>query len=282
MNSSRKEKKWKLARKDKTNNKVQKPKTISHRRKTEHKYNQKIRIMQENQMLLLTLTRRNNGRLKDQDKAKNAQMQVKQIKDNQNQQSMQGTCMNAKPLKNIERESDAQIPKTPLPVIDMDDDHCLNNDTPSPVIPSVVVVADEVCGGRMVVKENPTNMQEGEPKGRGLTQAPATTVKAAEKILNQTQQQILEVNQHVHSITEKHDQSKGSMAKDMGNKACTSGQAEEQNKEQVHNVETVGLNVCKKFIMEEEQQALDVIFLKAKYNFPTPSKPPDKSKPQTT
>uniref|UniRef100_M1DGW1 Uncharacterized protein n=1 Tax=Solanum tuberosum TaxID=4113 RepID=M1DGW1_SOLTU len=135
---------------------------------------------------------------------------------------MQGTCMNAKPLTNFERESGAQIPKAPPLVIDVDDDHCLNNDTPSPVIPSVV--ANEVCGGRMIVKENPTNMQEGESKGRGLTQAPTTTVKAPQKMLNQTQQQIPEANQHVHNFTEKHDQSKGSMAKDMGNKASTSGQ----------------------------------------------------------
>ncbi|KAG5586603.1 hypothetical protein H5410_047037 [Solanum commersonii] len=208
-------------------------------------------------------------------------MQVKQIKDNQNQQSMEGTSMNAKPLTNIKRESGARIPKPLPPVIDVDDDHCLNDDTPSLVIPSVV--ANEVCGRRMVVKENPINMQEREPKGRGLTQALATIP--------------------IHSITEKHDQSKGSMAKDMGNKASTNGQvntpknknkhskkkrkaikkrqAEEQNMEQVHNAKTVGLNACNKFIMEKEQQALDVIPLKAKYNSPTPSKPHDKSKLQT-
>ncbi|KAH0682785.1 hypothetical protein KY285_022210 [Solanum tuberosum] len=86
-----------------------------------------------------------------------------------------------------------QIPKPPPPVIDVDDDHCLNNDTLSPIIPSVV--ANEVCGGRMVVKENPTNMQKREPKERGLTHAPATTVKAPQKMLNQTQQQIPEANQ---------------------------------------------------------------------------------------
>ncbi|WMV49974.1 hypothetical protein MTR67_043359 [Solanum verrucosum] len=128
--------------------------------------------------------KRNNNHTQnlDQGKSKNVQMQVKQIKDNQNQQILQGRGMNAKPLTIIERESAAQISKPPPPVIDVDDDHCLNNDTPSPVIP--YVVADEVCRGRMVVKKNPTNMKELEPKGRGLTQVPATTVKAPQKMLN--------------------------------------------------------------------------------------------------
>lgn len=57
----------------------------------------------------------------------------------------------------------------------MDDGHRIVNDTPFLVFP--YVVADEVYGGRMVVKDTPTNMNEGEPKGRVIIQASATTVK---------------------------------------------------------------------------------------------------------
>ncbi|KAG5580312.1 hypothetical protein H5410_050939 [Solanum commersonii] len=108
---------------------------------------------------------------------------------------MQGPGMNTNVSINNVRESGDQIPKPPPPVINVDDDHNLNNDTPSPVL-AVNVVTDDVIRGRMVWKEKPYNMQEGEPNRRALPhvthenqstdhridlQAPATTESQPEK-----------------------------------------------------------------------------------------------------
>ncbi|KAH0720204.1 hypothetical protein KY285_005001 [Solanum tuberosum] len=48
-------------------------------------------------------------------------------------------------------ESGDQIPIPPSPVIVDVDEHCVDNEVPSPVIPFFVTA--EVVGGRMVVKE---------------------------------------------------------------------------------------------------------------------------------
>ncbi|KAH0714943.1 hypothetical protein KY284_007848 [Solanum tuberosum] len=66
------------------------------------------------------------------------------------------------------QKSGDQISVSPTPVIVDVEDHCCDNDIPSPANP--IVLADEVCGGRLVVKKKHSNLQEGEPKGRALSQ----------------------------------------------------------------------------------------------------------------
>ncbi|KAG5631318.1 hypothetical protein H5410_003035 [Solanum commersonii] len=85
-----------------------------------------------------------------------------------------------------------QISIPPSPII-VEIEQCVANEVPTPVIPSIL--AEEVVGGRMAVKEKTTNMQEGEPMGRELPhvlhknqtadlkidlQAPATTASAVQ------------------------------------------------------------------------------------------------------
>ncbi|KAG5571344.1 hypothetical protein H5410_061110 [Solanum commersonii] len=68
---------------------------------------------------------------------------------------MQESSMIFKPSSAKQVESDAQIPATSTPVI-VGYNHCVDNESPFPEIPFVVF--EEVNGGRMVVKENHTNM----------------------------------------------------------------------------------------------------------------------------
>ncbi|KAH0664058.1 hypothetical protein KY284_028989 [Solanum tuberosum] len=243
-----------------------------------------------------------NQQNQDQGKTQNSQVQTQQI---------QKTGMNAKPHVIEMEESGDQISIPPSPVIVDVDEFGVGNEVPSPATPLFVAV--EVFEGRMVVKEKITNLQEGVPKGRGLSHAlhenqmanprndlpaPATTTDVDKQHQKQIQQST-EGNQQVHTSRKEDNQPKGSMAKDLGNKASSSKQVEtpkSKNKpskkrreaikkkqaEQHHQEPTQngnneeGINPCKKFIMVE--QVMDVIPLNAQYNTPTPGKPPDQAK----
>ncbi|KAG5606124.1 hypothetical protein H5410_027616 [Solanum commersonii] len=204
------------------------------------------------------------------------------------------------------------IPKPPSLVIVDIDEHCVDNEVPSPVIP--LSVTAEVVGGRMEVKEKTTNLQEGEPKGRELShvlhenqmtdlrndlQALATTTHAVQQHQTQVHQSTKEGSQQVHTTRDGDNQLKGSMAKDMGNKTSSSKQMEtpksknkpsKKKREAIKKKQTAknqpeqsqndnhleGVNPCKKFIIVE--QVMDVIPLKAQYSPSTPGKPPDQVK----
>ncbi|WMV32839.1 hypothetical protein MTR67_026224, partial [Solanum verrucosum] len=132
-------------------------------------------------------------------------VQVQQINTNHAKLQIQESGMNLKNSDVVNEESGDQTSSPPSPVIVVVEDHCYDNDVPSPVIPTVL--ADEVCGGRLEGKEKQSNLQEGEPKGRALSQ-------------NYTQGG----NQQVQPKKGNDKQHKGAMAKDMGNKASTSTQ----------------------------------------------------------
>ncbi|KAG5615000.1 hypothetical protein H5410_014824 [Solanum commersonii] len=251
------------------------------------KKGQEKQLNQDQQRNILC-KRRNNGKLKLGEKIKlNSKIRI---------QTMQKTGMNSvTPVIEIEESGD-QISIPPSPV----------DNVPTPVIPSVL--AEEVVGGRMAVQEKTTNMQEGEPMGKELPhvlhenqtadlridlQAPATTANIVQ------QRSRMSMSPTVHNNRETDIQLKGSMAKDMGNKASSSKQvetpksknnpskkkreatkrkkAEQQHQEQnpIGNHEE-GLNPCKNFIMVD--QVMDVVPLKAQHNTPTPGKPPDQAK----
>ncbi|KAG5605802.1 hypothetical protein H5410_027294 [Solanum commersonii] len=137
-----------------------------------------------------------------------------------------------------------QIPTPSSPVI-VEVDHCSDNEIPTPVIPpfvvedqcdhipspvSPLVAAAEVFGGRLVVQEKTSNLQEGVPKGRDKDQAPATTQKIIPHHQNKSNLTTDEgketPNQQIHISKANRNQPKGSMAKDMGNKAGPSNQME--------------------------------------------------------
>ncbi|KAG5580336.1 hypothetical protein H5410_050963 [Solanum commersonii] len=83
-------------------------------------------------------------------------------------------------------------------------------------------------GGRLDVQEKTLNLQEGDPMGREFNQAPATTPNdnpQHQEMGQQTWEKGKDTpKQQVHINKEGNNQPKGSMAKDMGNKASTSKQ----------------------------------------------------------
>ncbi|WMV50072.1 hypothetical protein MTR67_043457 [Solanum verrucosum] len=153
--------------------------------------------MQKEEQWQTQTRRKNKTQQQNQDPGKKqipqVQVQIQQAKTPHDQQIMQKTGMNSvAPVIEIEESGD-QISTPPSPVI-VEVEHCVGNEIPTPVIPSVM--ADEVVGGRMAVKEKTTNMQEWEPMGRELShvlhenqttdlridlQAPATTVSAVQQ-----------------------------------------------------------------------------------------------------
>ncbi|KAG5599177.1 hypothetical protein H5410_030547 [Solanum commersonii] len=174
------------------------------------------------------------------------QVQKKQVNQFQVQHIEQKKGMTSKTPVLERTESGDQIPTPPSPVI-VDVDHCSVNEVPTPVIPPVyvddqcdhyvipspvspLVVAAEVIGGRLVVQEKTSNLQEEVPKGRDSDQALATTqnnVPHHQNKVHLTGNEGKETpNQQMHISNTMRNQPKGSMAKDMGNKAGPSNQME--------------------------------------------------------
>ncbi|KAG5604673.1 hypothetical protein H5410_026165 [Solanum commersonii] len=132
---------------------------------------------------------------------------------------MQESSMMLKPSGTKQVEFNDKIPPPPTPVIIVND-HCVDNETLSPGIP--FVVAKEVNGGRMDVKEKHTNMQEGEPKGKELShvmhenplidhrsdlQTPATTISSAhQKKKNSNQEDEVDVDNQPINIQNEDDE----------------------------------------------------------------------------
>ncbi|KAG5606135.1 hypothetical protein H5410_027627 [Solanum commersonii] len=201
------------------------------------------------------------------------QVQKQQANSIKEQQKLQQSGMTSNTPVNVNEKSGGQISTPPSPVIVDVDDHCDDNDIPAPVSPLVVVA--EVIGGRLDMHEKTFNLQEGDPRGRVVNHAPATTPNDTpqhQKKVHQTKEKGRDTpNQQVHISKECDNQPKGSMATDMGNKA-----AEQQHQEQAPNDSHPEENPCKDFIMMD--QIMDVAPLKAKYATPTPGKPPDQSK----
>uniref|UniRef100_M1DWR0 Bifunctional endo-1,4-beta-xylanase xylA n=1 Tax=Solanum tuberosum TaxID=4113 RepID=M1DWR0_SOLTU len=191
------------------------------------------------------------------------------------------------PAKATQYDRNQIAPKIPPPL------KCDQNDIPSPISP--LVVATEVIGGRLDVHEKTSNLQEGVPRGRASDQAPATTqnnIPHHQKKAHLTSDEGKETpNQQTLTNNAQRNQPKGSMAKDMGNKAGPSNQMEtpksknkpskkkrnatrKKQNEQNHQKQSPNTshpedNPCTDFIMTD--QIMDVVPLNAK-------KPPDKSK----
>ncbi|KAG5568150.1 hypothetical protein H5410_064835 [Solanum commersonii] len=116
--------------------------------------------------------------------------------------------------------------------------------------------------------------EKGVPKGRDKDQTPATTqsiIPHHQKKSNLTRDEGKETpNQQIHISKANRNQPKGSMAKDMGNKAAARKKQNEQNlQKQPPNNSHPEENPCIDFIMMD--QIMDVVPLNAK-------KPPDQSK----
>ncbi|KAH0750500.1 hypothetical protein KY290_029732 [Solanum tuberosum] len=154
------------------------------------------------------------------------QVQKKQANSIKEQQKLQQAGMTSNSPVYVDEKSCDQISTPPSPVIVDVADHCDDNDIPAPV--SLLVVAAEVIGGRLDVQEKTFNLQEGDPRGRVVNQAPATTPNDTphhQTKVHQTKEKGRDTpNQQVHISKDCVNQPKGSMAMDMGNKAGTSNQ----------------------------------------------------------
>ncbi|KAG5568899.1 hypothetical protein H5410_064062, partial [Solanum commersonii] len=167
------------------------------------------------------------------------QSQKQQDNQSQVQHIEQQTGMNSKSHVCTNNESGDQIRTPPSPVI-VDVDHGSDSEIPTPVIPPVtaddqrdhivipspaspLVVAAEVLGGRLDVQEKNSNLQEGVPRGMVNDQAPATTQNISPHHQNKSHlinEEGKETPNHQSNISNaRRTQPKGSMAKDMGNKA---------------------------------------------------------------
>uniref|UniRef100_M1DX93 Uncharacterized protein n=1 Tax=Solanum tuberosum TaxID=4113 RepID=M1DX93_SOLTU len=258
------------------------------------------------------IKRKNRNQNKNQEQIKNVHSQAQKQQANQSQQQHTGQQKGMKSKTHVleNEESGDQIPPNPSPVV-VDVDHCVN-DIPIPVIPPVVDMdhcdnndipppvsplgaAVVVNGGRVDVQEKTSNMQEGVPRGRVIDQTPATTQNDTPLHQKQTHQISEEgyvtPKQQVQISKETQNQPKGSMAKDMGNKAGPSNQmetpksknkpskkkreatrrkqAEQNHQKQAHNTSQQEENHCTDFIMMD--QIMDVVPLNAK-------KPPEPSR----
>uniref|UniRef100_M1DJ99 CG15040 n=1 Tax=Solanum tuberosum TaxID=4113 RepID=M1DJ99_SOLTU len=239
------------------------------------------------------------------------QPQKQQDNQSQVQHIEQQTGMNSKSPVCANNNSADQSPTPPSPGI-VDVDHGSNSVIPTPVIPPVIaddqcdhivipspasplVVAAEVIGGRLDVQEENSNLQEGVPRGRVNDQAPATTQNNSPH--HQSKSHLIREegketpNQQSNISNVRRNQPKGSMAKDMGNKAGPSNLMEtpksrnkpskkrreaarkkqnEQNlQKQPPTTSHTEENPCTDFIMMD--QIMDVVPLNAK-------KPPDQPK----
>ncbi|KAG5606380.1 hypothetical protein H5410_027872 [Solanum commersonii] len=148
---------------------IKKRKEMENNKKSEDNQNnqgEKNNQQQHEEKEQMQRKNKNHTQNHDQGKTIHSQEQVQQTKANHAQQQMQESGMMLKPSGAKQVQSDAQIPPPPTLVIVVND-HCVDNETLSPGIP--FVVAKEVNGGRMDVKEKHTNMQEGEPKGKELS-----------------------------------------------------------------------------------------------------------------
>ncbi|KAH0652709.1 hypothetical protein KY289_030387 [Solanum tuberosum] len=246
--------------------------------------------------------KKNKHHQQNQEQGKNQYPQVQKQQSNniEEQQKMKQSGMTSNSAANVIEKSGDQISTPPSPVIVDVDDHCDDNDIPAPVSP--LIVADEVIGGRKDIQEKTLNLQEGDPRGREFNHAPPTTPHATpqhqEKVQQNREKTKDTSKKDEHNNKECNNQPKGSMAKDMGNKASTSKQvhtprsknkpskkkreairrkqAEQQHQEQTPNGSHPEGNPCKDFIMMD--QIMDVAPLKAKYTTPISGKPPDQSK----
>ncbi|KAG5606089.1 hypothetical protein H5410_027581 [Solanum commersonii] len=101
------------------------------------------------------------------------QVQKQQANSIKEQQKLQQSGMTSNTPVNVNEKSSNQISTLPSLVIVDVDDHCDDNDIPAPVSP--LVVAAKVIGRRLDVQEKTFNLQEGDPRGRVVNHAPATT-----------------------------------------------------------------------------------------------------------
>ncbi|KAG5604804.1 hypothetical protein H5410_026296 [Solanum commersonii] len=167
--------------------------------------------------------KKNKHHQQNQEQGKNLYPQVQKQQTNsiKEQHKLQQSGMASNNPMNVNEKSGDQISTPQSPVIVDVDDHCDDNDIPTPVSP--LVVAAEVIGGRLDVQEKTLNLQERDPRGRVGNHAPATTpidtIQHQEKFQQNREKSQDTPNQQVHISKGGNNQPEGSMAKNMGNKA---------------------------------------------------------------
>ncbi|KAH0682611.1 hypothetical protein KY290_021191 [Solanum tuberosum] len=172
---------------------------------------------------------------------------------------------------------------------------------------------DSVCGGRLVVKEKHSNLQEGKHKGRALSQVmhenqstdPKTDLQTPTTIKYQQEKQVdqstadphqdqnnsQDRNQQVQNNKGNDKQHKGAMAKDMGNMASTSRQDQTPKSKNKPSKKRRAANKKKQSEMQEQVhndngqdtiQAAGASSCKNQYNTPPQGKPPDQTQQKKT